>query len=262
MADVFISYSHKDSNYAYKIADELARYHIEAWIDGRIDYGTQWPRVIENNLDDCPVFIILLSTNSKNSDWVLNELIYAQGKKKMIVPLLLEGENWLSLAATQYVDVRDYALSPFKYFETIQNHLRELAEERDLLKQIILKLSDAVKKKEKKEWEIGVFKIRYGFGPDELIWKNPHFSGAVGNNDLLCYYDLDYKTWRESATKYHGGLQMSSLAILHLRTTNILTREYDTEPTNLEIREYAVRVIQSHKDHHVPISKINIKVVK
>jgi hypothetical protein len=166
MADVFISYSHKDSNYAYKLAGELARYDIEAWIDGRIDYGTKWPRVIEENLDTCPVFIILLSTNSKNSDWVLNELTYAQRKKKIIVPLLLEGENWLILESTQYVDVRTGELPPNKYFETIQRHLREFANDRYLINQITLKLSDAVKKKHDQAWEIGVLEISYKFDTD------------------------------------------------------------------------------------------------
>ena len=45
MAHVFISYSHKDKEYARKLADELKRRGIDAWIDDRIDY--------RNNLAAC-----------------------------------------------------------------------------------------------------------------------------------------------------------------------------------------------------------------
>ena len=39
MPEVFVSYSHKDSEYAQRLADELRRYAIDVWIDDRIDYG-------------------------------------------------------------------------------------------------------------------------------------------------------------------------------------------------------------------------------
>ena len=53
MAHVFISYSHKDKEYARKLADELKRWGIDAWIDDRIDYGTTWPHVIQENINAC-----------------------------------------------------------------------------------------------------------------------------------------------------------------------------------------------------------------
>jgi formylglycine-generating enzyme required for sulfatase activity len=123
MAQVFISYSHKDSSYAHQLADNLLNWGIEAWIDDRIDYGTSWPRVIQENLDACPVVIIILSTNSYNSDWVLSELSYAQAKKKDIFPILLEGENWVSLSSIQYIDARDKSLPKNEFFIHLQRTL-------------------------------------------------------------------------------------------------------------------------------------------
>lgn len=40
MSHIFISYSHKDSEYAHKLADALKEAGFEVWIDGRSDYGT------------------------------------------------------------------------------------------------------------------------------------------------------------------------------------------------------------------------------
>ena len=107
MSHIFISYSHKDSDYAHRLAEALEKKGISVWIDDRIDYGTQWPRVIQEYLDDCLAFIVIMTPRSFQSDWVQNELSRAKRKRKPIFPLLLEGdEPWLSVEATQYVDVR------------------------------------------------------------------------------------------------------------------------------------------------------------
>ena len=43
MSHIFISYSHDDSDYAHRLVRELEQEGFTAWIDERIDYGTQWP---------------------------------------------------------------------------------------------------------------------------------------------------------------------------------------------------------------------------
>jgi hypothetical protein len=117
--DVFISYSHKDKEYAHQLAAEFERNGVTPWIDDRIDYGTKWPQVVQDNLNACPIFVVVMSSNAYQSTWVQNEVTYAQMKNKTIFPLLLEGEAWLSLAATQYVDVKTQKMPPQKFFDTI-----------------------------------------------------------------------------------------------------------------------------------------------
>jgi len=125
MTQVFVSYSHKDSHYAHMLANDIKWHGFNVWIDDRIDYGSKWPGEIEKNLIECQALIIILSSNSKNSEWVQNELVYAQGKKKMIFPLLLKGENWLPLASTQYIDVRDGKLPPREFYENLKRILKD-----------------------------------------------------------------------------------------------------------------------------------------
>lgn len=123
MADVFISYSHKDSEYAHRLAEELRDQQLDVWIDDRIDYGDRWPRVIEENLAGCRVFIVIMSTNAFNSTWVQNEVSYAQDNDKLIFPMLLEGRVWLSLASMQYVDVRNGLMPPRKFADKLKRAL-------------------------------------------------------------------------------------------------------------------------------------------
>lgn len=111
MSHVFISYSHKDSGYAHKLAKALFSERFPVWIDDRIDYGMEWPREIKEQLEACGAFVVVMSPHSEQSMWVLNELTHAQGISKPIFPMLLEGSQpFFSVAATHYLDVRDGSL--------------------------------------------------------------------------------------------------------------------------------------------------------
>lgn len=183
MIQVFISYSHKDREYAHKLADELTRREIEPWIDDRIDYGTNWPRVIQENLDKCPGFIVIMSSNAYNSDWVQNEVSYAQGSRKAIFPILLEGKAWVSFAAKQYADARNGELPPDSYFETIKEQLGRQTvklpypkvmgiemlpgppEAGHLVDRIVDHIMKAVSSASSAEWDVGLFRISYTYPP-------------------------------------------------------------------------------------------------
>jgi hypothetical protein len=120
MSHIFISYSHADSEYAHRLADALQEAGFEVWIDGRIDYGSAWPRVIQDNLDACAAFIVVMTPRAYASDWVQNELNRAKRKRKPIFPLLLEGdEPWLPIEVIQYLDVRNGELPSSRVFITL-----------------------------------------------------------------------------------------------------------------------------------------------
>jgi hypothetical protein len=123
MAHVFISYSHKDSRYAHELANKLSERGIEVWIDDRIEHGTIWPRVIQENLDSCPILIVIMSPHSYASDWVQNEVSYAQGQGKAIFPILLEGDVWASLAAKQRIDGRRGKLPDKSFYDLLRQTL-------------------------------------------------------------------------------------------------------------------------------------------
>jgi formylglycine-generating enzyme required for sulfatase activity len=117
MSFIFLSYSHDDGDYARSLAKTLEERGFSVFIDERIDYGTTWPRVIQEKLDDCGAFVVVMSPRSYDSNWVQNELSRAISKKKPLFPLLLEGDDpWLSVQAVQYVDVRGSKLPPTDFY--------------------------------------------------------------------------------------------------------------------------------------------------
>jgi formylglycine-generating enzyme required for sulfatase activity len=119
MGHVFISYSHKDKPYVQRLKEALQKNGFEAWSDEHIDYGDEWPRIIQKHLDECEAFIVVMSKNSFESDMVQNEVTRAREKKKNIFPLLLDGDAWLIFQAKQYMDVRDGSLPTEKFYENL-----------------------------------------------------------------------------------------------------------------------------------------------
>jgi len=118
MSHIFISYSHlpPDKDYARRLADELEQRGFEVWIDDGIDYGTSWPRAIQENLDASTAVIVILTPRAWASDWVQSELARAKRKHIPVYPLLLEGDYWLAVESTQTVDVRTGALPPEAFY--------------------------------------------------------------------------------------------------------------------------------------------------
>lgn len=64
---IFISYSRQDKAYVNKLVQALKKQGLPVWLDDRIDYGDTWPRVIEENLKKCQVFLLVMSPRSRNS---------------------------------------------------------------------------------------------------------------------------------------------------------------------------------------------------
>ena len=119
MGHIFISYSHEDKDYVHKLQDDLKKEGFHVWIDDRIDYGDEWPIVIQDQLDACDAMILVASESSYRSKWVQKEVTRAQRIGKPFFPLLLSGTPWLSIESTQYVDVTDRNMPPEKFYERL-----------------------------------------------------------------------------------------------------------------------------------------------
>lgn len=119
MSFIFISYSRQDQTYVSKLVEALESHHLPVWLDNHIDYGTTWPRIIQEQLEKCGVFLLVMSPRSLNSHWVQCELSLALELKKPIFPLRLEGGRWLAVAAIQTVDVTASKLPPARFFEKL-----------------------------------------------------------------------------------------------------------------------------------------------
>ena len=298
MAHVFISYSHKDTEYAHTLAEELERWGIEAWIDDeRIDYGSPWPRVIQENLDACPGFIVIMSSNSYNSDWVLNEVSYAQANKKEMFPLLLDGKAWVSFAAKQYADVRNGEMPPNKYFETIRKKLEsyeilakpeyelpktpKLSAAQQLSEQIVDHIMDSVKNSSSNSWEIGMFHVSHLVPrknpPKWVITQQYILSSKIVNTNLLQRYDEEtYQDYirneeriaqKEQSTSGHGTLKnLGETAQEHIRLRERLNLQVfmssQFEFSEIDVRKFVKKLMDVHEAHNIPVSEIKVKFIK
>jgi adenylate cyclase len=91
LADIFISYSSKDREKAEQLTELLASAGLSVWIDKQgIGAATSWSEEIVKALDECKVFVIMLSPTSIESKNVVRELALAFEKNKKILPLDLE----------------------------------------------------------------------------------------------------------------------------------------------------------------------------
>ncbi|MEJ2150399.1 MAG: toll/interleukin-1 receptor domain-containing protein, partial [Chloroflexota bacterium] len=111
---VFISYRRiePDQGFAYRLANDLYDAEHPIWIDvSGITGGEIWNREIQRGIDDCYAYVVILSPDSMESDWVRNELLYAlQHKRGRVFPVMYREVSLPpELIAIQYVDFRhDY----------------------------------------------------------------------------------------------------------------------------------------------------------
>lgn len=88
---MFISYSHKDESVVGEILRFLNRNSYRYWYDRGLLTGAEWSRELALRLSGASAFLLLLSRNSAESDWVKNEINFAITKKLPIFIIILDG---------------------------------------------------------------------------------------------------------------------------------------------------------------------------
>lgn len=89
-SQIFISYSKKDKDFAWKLADDLLIAGHKVWIDRSLQVGEDWKQTIEKKLEEADEVIVILSSNATASKWVQHEGSIAYGLKKQMYPVLIE----------------------------------------------------------------------------------------------------------------------------------------------------------------------------
>jgi Tol biopolymer transport system component len=108
MSHLFISYSKQDIRFARHLRGLLQDEGFAVWMDEtKIAASQRWWPTIESNIKSCAAFIVIMSSNSLESEWVEREILVAERKanRKPIFPVLLDGEVWGRLGNLQYEDM-------------------------------------------------------------------------------------------------------------------------------------------------------------
>lgn len=109
---VFVSYASADSATAKVIVEGLRSQDLNVWLDAdELRPGDHWAESIRTAISASAYFLLLLSKNSVQSFWMINEveavLKELQSRDVTFLPVLLEDCDILpSLATYQYFDMR------------------------------------------------------------------------------------------------------------------------------------------------------------
>ena len=131
--NIFISYSHKDSEICSKISSILdKRSDNNVWYDNGLVGGQNYRRKIAEVIRDSGYFVILLSESSIHSDWVLDEVEYAKKLRKKILPIWIEDVELpddLDMILQRYHSLFWYLRTSDSQFEKSLNSVFEIGEE-------------------------------------------------------------------------------------------------------------------------------------
>jgi hypothetical protein len=105
---IFISHSHADDEAARNLNQGLRAAGFQTWIDqDDIDPAEKWAQEIERAVENCGAFLVLMSRGARASEWVENEILFAQRLKKPVFVALIDDVRLpIYLMNTQYVDFR------------------------------------------------------------------------------------------------------------------------------------------------------------
>ncbi|MCV7027742.1 toll/interleukin-1 receptor domain-containing protein [Mycobacterium sherrisii] len=107
---LFISYSSQDRGKVDSLTNALRRGQNQVWFDQELGGGESWWAKILEQIRDCEVFIVALSSNWLQSKPSQAELRYAQALNRPILPVRVGDVDSMRvnpLAALQIIDYRE-----------------------------------------------------------------------------------------------------------------------------------------------------------
>lgn len=106
MSHIFISYSRQDVEFARYVRAMLENQGFSVWMDEkRLSAGMDWWDEIENNIDSCTAFLVIMSPDSRDSVFVRNEILRALDQKRPLFPVLYRGKHFGMLAHAHYEEM-------------------------------------------------------------------------------------------------------------------------------------------------------------
>ena len=89
MADVFVSYSRRDSEFVRRLADSVSERGKDVWLDTEgIADAEVFPEAIKRAIEGSDAFVFVITPSSVESAYCENEVEYARDLQKRIVPVL------------------------------------------------------------------------------------------------------------------------------------------------------------------------------
>lgn len=122
---IFLSYAAADKEYGHKLLNLLSqRPNLHIFTLEVLSAGEDWKSKLKDELSKCDFFIVLLSSNSVNSKWVLPELGAAWALNKSIISVVTHPEVFSKIP----VDLRKVQSVDIKYLEKHPEAINQILE--------------------------------------------------------------------------------------------------------------------------------------
>ena len=122
---VFLSYRHQESAFANELIRRVQAAGFMMWVDAeQLRAGENWRETINLAIKDSFALVVIITPDSKTSEYVTYEWAFAQGAGVKIVPVLLRPTKLHpQLEILQYLDFTDPYVQPW---ERLIGRLKEL----------------------------------------------------------------------------------------------------------------------------------------
>ena len=126
---IFVSYSHVDKFQVYPVLNYLTKVGINIWYDQGISGGESWRDKITEQINDCYKFVVFISPNIINSDYVRKEMFFSIKKKKKCYAIYLketELPDSLEFELGEYQSINKHLISDAEFYNRLKNDLYPL----------------------------------------------------------------------------------------------------------------------------------------
>lgn len=219
---VFISYSRRDEVVTSRIVAYLRKKGIKVWVDNeKLIPGTPiWEEEIEKAIKGASAIIVVLSPESKNSEWVRREITLTEQYGKLIFPVLVKGDEntsiSLRLITRQFVDMREdqtrglqslYGALKFYFEEKEPQDISHSAVKQETPVNPQPTLTSTQKKSSNKFWVAGIVSGLFALGIVLFSLGKLAFSSLTFNNPTetatATYVAATYATAIQKTTATH-----------------------------------------------------------
>src|SRR5512138_976882 len=127
--DIFISYSRRDQEFVTRLASDLNEHVAGVWFDqSAIQPGEKWRDEIMEGIRECKAFVLVLSPDAMESQYVREEVQQALALGKTIFPVIYRAAKWTGEFEALVRDIQTLDLRSGSYTDNFQKLVDGLIE--------------------------------------------------------------------------------------------------------------------------------------
>ena len=138
--EVFLSHADEDKKIARQIADEMIKHGVNVFVaHDDIEPGANWKSVLTEKINQCDVFLILLTKNFHPAEWTEQEVGIAHAFKKRMVPVRFDNTVTTGFMTDYQATQISYPINPdemknlvdiiIAYSDEVQRQINEMIDQ-------------------------------------------------------------------------------------------------------------------------------------